>query len=108
VTVATCKCCGQTLPSSPILPDLVTGGKQRELIDAVWRAGRYGIKTEQLFQVLYQDDPEGGPGTGHRALHALICYTNRKLRPQGFIIYGDGQRSGRGGPTGVYKMISIP
>jgi hypothetical protein len=101
-----CEHCGQTIPP-PVLPDLATGAKQRDIIDAVWRAGQHGIRTERLFVAVYGTDPNGGPTTGHRALHALISYTNRKLKPQGFYIHGDGQRSGRGGPTGFYKMLEL-
>jgi len=83
----TCKCCGQTLPLSAL--DIPMADGQKKLVEAVRRAGKHGIATDRLFDVLYGDDIDGGPQSGVKTLHVRVCTVNRLLRKHGYRISGN-------------------
>lgn len=78
-----CPHCHQTLPDEPVLHGIVLRPATKRLFDAVKRAGPNGIYPPDLFELLYQEDPNGGPETGMKCLHARIWLLNRRLRKIG-------------------------
>jgi hypothetical protein len=85
----TCQACGRPLASdvrglSPI---------QRAILDTVTRRGE--ISARDLADIVWADDPGGGPLSG---VKQHIFYLNRKLRPYGLAV-----RAGRGAGA-VYSL----
>lgn len=78
----TCKCCGQTLPSEEPFGVRLTPQQERIAI-AVRRAGRHGILSDDLIDVLYSNDPNGGVDTARTVLHVQINRLNKTLKPVG-------------------------
>jgi hypothetical protein len=72
-------------PNIIINPDSAVGGPgdyevllsqtQFRLFVLVARA-KYGITPERLLEILYADDPDGGPDTGRRAVCVRRVITN--------------------------------
>lgn len=77
---------------------------QRQIVNLVQRAGDEGIGSDRLFDLLYSDDPNGGPLTGKKCLHVLVWQTNSALRAVGMAIHCS--RGGRGA-SGFYRLIQI-
>lgn len=83
-----CKCCGQTLPEKVALGIKLAPGEQL-IVDSVVKAGQHGLHSDRLFNILYGDDPNGGPSTGINTLHVRVWHLNRKLRTVGYTIKGE-------------------
>lgn len=98
-----CKCCGQTLPPNPPLGCKLRG-KQARIVELVFRAGPHGIKSDQLFELLHENDPNGGPETGIKVLHVQVNQVNKKLKPYGHKIKATSR--GEGGPC-EYVLVEI-
>ena len=80
-----CPCCGQTLPDA--FPDGVhLSPIKRRIVERVRRAGKNGILTDDLFDFVYADDPDGGPLSGKICLQAHVWQINRRLRVIGKVI----------------------
>lgn len=101
MTEQTCKCCGQTLPQPLAIETLK--GRQRQLVDAVWKSGQHGIDFNQLLHVAYGDDPEGGPLWASTSLRVRLRYINKNhLIPHGYMI--KSSHTG-GGAFGRYRIM---
>jgi hypothetical protein len=57
-------------------PDLP--GYQQQIYEIVKKAGKNGIHSERLFDLLYSHDPDGGPD--FKSMAVTIWQLNRKLR----------------------------
>lgn len=94
--VAICPCCNRPLP-----PEVQLGGRLRQLIyDLVVRRGV--VTSQELFDHLYGDDPNGGPLCGRVALRANIWHINQALKAHGVAIRG---RRGRG--SDGYELVAL-
>ena len=71
--------CGQTLPEKPVLNGTHLTPYQKRILEIVTRAGKNGISTDDLFDKLYAEDPDGGPLTGRKSLYAIVSALNDKL-----------------------------
>lgn len=105
-----CTACGAELdPEHPATWDpeiglLTANGKQLRLcgmlaqvFDMLWHR-RNGITKEQIFDVLYSLDPQGGPLTGINILSVRLTHLRRRLAPLGLgISYG--------GWKGAFRLI---
>lgn len=81
----------------------VLKGKSRKILDSIVRAGKRGISGEQLVDIVYGDDPNGGPLTAAGCLRVLICHANKRhLRPIGYQI--KGEHTGHGA-FGRYRLM---
>lgn len=104
--VKCCPACGQTLP-----PLFDAGIKfkpaAQALIDIVWKAGKHGIATDQLFDKLYANDSDGGPASGMKTVHTRICYINKRLMTKGYRIQGEHMGGNVGGINGMYVLKKI-
>lgn len=88
MTERICKCCGQALPPVEGFDFAMPKG-MADLVNNVRRAGEWGIATDRLFDLLYADDPNGGPDTGIKVLHVRVSQANRILREHGWAIRGE-------------------
>lgn len=84
-----CETCGQILPETEF-DGLKLHPNQQRLFDIVKRAGSGGILSTDLFDLLYRDDPNGGPDTGMQTLYTRISLLNVKLRRFGYVIRAPG------------------
>ncbi len=92
-----CPYCKQTMPLSfKIEANLPPAW--RAMLDIIYRAGEHGISTDRLVNLVYSDDPNGGPDNAVKSIHVRICRMNKRLRPLGWLI------NGRGDHTGVYVL----
>lgn len=101
MTEQVCKCCGQALPPVEGLDFAMPKG-MADLVNHVRRAGRWGISTDRLFDLLYSHDPNGGPETGIKVLHVRVNQANRLLREHGWQI--NGEHTGHRGVYGRYVL----
>ena len=76
--VRRCQCCGQPLLPPPVKMRL--SPQQRRIYEAVRQFPR---TTEQLHELLYGADPNGGPLAGTKTIHVVVSQINRRLRPYG-------------------------
>jgi hypothetical protein len=72
---------------------------QKQIFEAVQKAGKNGIHSERLFYLLYSHDPNGGPNFS--GLAAIVAHLNRKLKPHGVKVF-----AGRGGDR-VYRLVKL-
>lgn len=72
-------------------------GKQQQIVELVHKAGATGIRSDRLFALLHQGDPNGGPLTGIKVLAVQVCQINKKLASVSYQI--SGGRSGHGAFT---------
>jgi hypothetical protein len=79
--------------------EILLSRMQFRLFVLVARA-QHGITPERLFDMLYADDADGGPDTGHRAVCVQRVITNRKLKSLGIHI----ATTGRGRAGGFYEL----
>lgn len=59
-----CPCCGQSVvaPSLDLLIDIYGISEfEARILSAIWRGKGGPVPTERIFDVMYADDPEGGP-----------------------------------------------
>lgn len=57
--VKVCECCGHPMPSDSVYHDLTS--MQGRMFAAIYEAGQAGIRRAELMEILYGDDPNGGP-----------------------------------------------
>jgi hypothetical protein len=81
--VKCCPACGQTLPEKPLLDGAYFTPHQSRIFEIVVRAGSSGIGSDDLFDALYRDDPDGGPLSGRKSMYTTIGALNRKLAHHG-------------------------
>ena len=99
-----CKCCGQTLPPKFTAAGYLSPGPLR-IVELVHRAGKRGIRSDRLFNALYDDHPDGGPLSGMNSLRVRIAKINRKhLEPAGWKIEGENTGCNE---FGSYKLVNI-
>ena len=100
-----CQCCGQSLPRDFLFVGSDIGlpvrGKQAQILDAVMKAGTHGIDPDRLFDLLYADDPNGGPDVGNRIVSIHINALNKRLVKVGKRI--KGQR----GRDCYYRLVDL-
>jgi hypothetical protein len=73
-------------------------GKQKEIYEAVVKAGKNGIHSERLYDLLYSHDPNGGPD--FKCLAVSIRWLNKKLEKKGEKVYAGRNRR-------FYRLVKI-
>jgi hypothetical protein len=95
-----CKCCGQSLPTE-FAVDIPAS--YQSLFRAIWKAGKRGIRSDRLFNIVYAGVRDGGPH--YKTLSARIYYLNRRhLERQGLKIVGEVTGSHE---HGHYRIINV-
>lgn len=83
-------------------PDSLFRDKKQRIVEVIHKAGAHGATSDQVFDYVYGDDPNGGPETGVKIIAVHIWRINKALAPHGIRIRHTG--IGRGGSAGVYLM----
>ena len=88
-----CPHCGQTLP--PAFPDVHLTPQQARIYERVRKAGKWGIRSDDLIDWLYADREDGGPDSAVKVLHCQVSKMNKRLKP-----FGKAVRAPPGGRIG--------
>lgn len=97
MTVRLCKCCGHPVPLDDVAATLT--GKARKLYEIITAAGRVGITRDRAADLLYADDPHGGPLT--HPISQWKWIVNGSIRTHGLQI------TSTRGPAAVYRLEAI-
>lgn len=94
-----CPCCKQrvSVPDLDIIIDHYhIPPLQAAILRAVWRGRGYPVPTERIFDVMYADDPDGGPSPGsmYRAFKVAVHHLRRRLEGSGVSVVNAGYRRG--------------
>ena len=92
----TCPCCDGT---GEIPEDFRLTRQQQMIFDAVKARPRSSL---ELADIVYADDPDGGPENADRVVWVQVWQMNKKFAKYGFRLRGGG---GRGGSP--YRMEKI-
>lgn len=79
-------------------PKVHFGAMQFRLFQALRRAPD-GLRCGELIDILYAQDPDGGPL--HNIIAVMAKQINRKIAPMGLRIKGTG------GPGSVYRLLQV-
>jgi len=91
-----CPCCKR-----PISLQIKVGGQKRQrLFDYIF-AHSGGATSNQLMNLIYADDPDGGPENPN-VISVMVSQINKKLKPLGYAIRGSG------GPGSTYAVRREP
>lgn len=94
-----CKCCGHPLAPKDAV-NVLTPLQQR-IFTCVRRAGTNGIASRDVFDIVYQDDANGGP-ENMNIISVVANQANRRLAPFGLKI------TGKRGPGGRLTLQRVP
>ena len=82
VNITCCPGCGRPMPRDDIaLPPV-----KRRIYDIVSR--HPGISADQLCELVWADDPGGGPESGRKVIHVHVNQLNHRLAPFGVVVRG--------------------
>lgn len=95
-----CKCCGQTLPT-PYPKGVRLPKVQLAIFEAIRKAGKYGITRERVREVVYADDPDGGPEFDN-VISVHVNRINKALSPAGLKI-----QSAVGRGNSCYRLLEL-
>lgn len=94
-----CPCCKRPVDIPPL--DIVVDHYripplQSRILGAVWRGRGYPVPTERIFDVMYTDDPDGGPSpcAMYRAFEVALFHLRARLNGSGISIENVGYRRG--------------
>jgi hypothetical protein len=73
-----------------------------QILEAVTMAGEAGVLSDDLFNILYDSDPEGGPLTGKSTLYQIVLHLNRRLQKVGKRVCAP--KGGKGAPK-RYRLV---
>ena len=79
-----CKCCGHPLPSDAVEQGL--SPLEIRIYRAVKRAGQAGITVPDLTEIVYNDDPNGGPESTN-TIAVMKIRLNKKLASRKLVIH---------------------
>lgn len=107
-----CPCCKQAVDAPPLeividhyrIPPL-----QASILAAVWKGKGYPVPTERIFDVMYADDPDGGPApqTMYRDFKVALCRLRARLLGSGIGIENVGYRRGYRLVLGAEQDLSL-
>lgn len=98
-SICACPCCGGHV-DAPTVDAVIVGCSLRpleaSLLHAVWRGNGHPVRTEQIFDAMYADDPDGGPSVS--SMYAAFWRTLHRLRDRisGSGIAVESAGNGRG------------
>lgn len=74
-----CPTCGQSVPSEFELNGVHLTPMQKQILEIVRKAGKWGVSTELIRDRVYAEHPDGGPLTADNVIYVQICALNKKL-----------------------------
>jgi DNA-binding response OmpR family regulator len=88
--VKVCECCGQPLPTdvTSIAERLKLSPQHRSIFEALASANGRIFTHDQIFDLMWGTDIDGGPDNPISVARVQIHYLNRKLTAEGFRIEG--------------------
>lgn len=94
-----CPCCRRKMdkPDLDTVIDYYEIPKLEEaILRAVWKGRGFPVPTERIFDLMYFDDPDGGPGPGkmYRAFKVGVHKLRRRLEGSGITVENVGYRRG--------------
>lgn len=84
-----CPCCGQTVGIPPLDIVIARSGlrpMEASILRAIWRGNGYPVRTERIFDVMYEEDPDGGPSPTRMYLAFKTALRNLRARLKGVEI----------------------
>ena len=93
-----CPCCAGRGEVADVSPIHLTP-TERRIVAAVERAAHIGIETRDLVDLLYKDEPTGGPERADLVVRVQICRLNKKLAAIGRRVRGTH------GIGAVYRVV---
>jgi hypothetical protein len=93
MNIICCPGCGRPVPRG----DLDLPHVKRRIFDLVNQ--RPGISAERLCELVWADDPSGGPESGRKAIHVHVNQLNRRLASFGIAV--------RGSLTAGYRLVVL-
>jgi hypothetical protein len=98
MTIA-CPCCGVAVdaPNVDILVDKYRLPHMEAcVLRAVWRGKGYPVMAERIFDLMYADDPDGGPSPGqmYSTFKVSLSRLRKRIRGSGVSIENAGYRRG--------------
>jgi hypothetical protein len=97
----TCPCCGSQVEKLNVglLVDICrVSNFQARILQAVWRGKGHPVPTERIFDVMYADDPDGGPSRSamYNSFKVALCRLRKQIEGTGIGVenvgYGRGYR----------------
>jgi hypothetical protein len=94
-----CPCCKApvTAPNVDLVVDHYKVPPMEEaILRAVWKGKGFPVPTERVFDAMYADDPDGGPGPGamYKAFKVALHHLRSRLVGSGVGIENVGYRRG--------------
>ncbi|MCL4767753.1 MAG: helix-turn-helix domain-containing protein [Hyphomicrobiaceae bacterium] len=101
-----CPCCKQAVHTPPleiVIDHYKVPALQSRILGAVWKGKGQPVPTERIFDVMYADDPDGGPApqTMYRAFKVALFHLRQRLKGSGVSIENVGYRRG-------YRLVLKP
>jgi len=94
-----CPCCKKKVgvPDIEILIDHYSiPPLEQAVLRAVWKGKGYPVPNERIFDLMYLDDPDGGPTPNrmYAALKVAMCHLRKRIEGSGVSIVNAGYRRG--------------
>jgi len=94
-----CPCCKRPVgvPDLAVIMDYYdVPPLEGAILTAVWRGKGLPVPTERVFDVMYSDDPDGGPEPArmYQAFKVSLCHLRQRLKGSGVSIENCGYRRG--------------
>jgi hypothetical protein len=89
-------------PHEPSFPMSMFRDVKYRIVECIHRAGGRGKTSQDVFDYVYANDPNGGPDSGVKIIAVHVCRINKMLAPHKICIRHT--QIGRGGYAGVYRM----
>lgn len=94
-----CPCCSQAVPVPTV--DMIAfqcclTNREKKILEAVWRGNGMPVFADRIFQAMYEDDPDGGPGQAkmYREFKVALHHARKKLKGSGVDVENIGYRKG--------------
>lgn len=95
-----CPCCGSMTPITPEVIRARLPGVKRRIYDIVRKRHPSGISAKILTELVYADDPEGGPESTN-CVHVHVGHINKIISDYGWQI------KARRGASDGYKLVKL-
>lgn len=94
-----CPCCKKPVgvPDLGVLIDYYEiPAQEAAILRAVWKGKGHPVPNERIFDLMYEDDPDGGPSPAsmYSALKVSLHYLRKRLKGSGVSIETVGYRRG--------------
>lgn len=89
-----CPCCGQQMPGGlPVeaLENVYFPPTELKIVSALARTYPRGMTARALVDVVYADDPNGGPDGAEHSMRQFIHRARKRMQPYGWRVGGFGR-----------------